>query len=96
MTAITFNTLKLSKGLREAGFSADQAEKVAEVIAETVTHAVNEVHDELVTKNELARQLAELEMRTQKHTYTVVMTALSINIMALIGAVFAIVKILGH
>ena len=52
MATITFDSLKISDKLKASGFSAEQAEAVVRVIAET--------QDELVTKKDLQLALDQV------------------------------------
>ncbi|HET6377020.1 MAG TPA: coiled-coil domain-containing protein [Methylocella sp.] len=55
MSALLFDTLRLSRTLREKGhFTADQAETLAEAIGQAG-------HDDLATKTDLAQTKAELK-----------------------------------
>ncbi len=56
MTAAPFDTLKLARALREANFSAEQAEGAANAIAEAV-------QTDLVTKSDLQTGLRDLQVR---------------------------------
>jgi hypothetical protein len=56
LTAAPFDTLKLARALREANFSAEQAEGAANAIAEAV-------QTDLVTKSDLQTGLRDLQVR---------------------------------
>lgn len=59
MATVTFDTLKFANKLKAAGVADKQAEAEAEAIAEVIQ--VN--FKDLVTKEDLRRELKELEMR---------------------------------
>ncbi|MGH8615235.1 MAG: coiled-coil domain-containing protein [Gammaproteobacteria bacterium] len=62
MTAITFDTHEFVKRLKEAGFTEQQAE----ALTETIKAAQGIDLSELVTKNDLKNDLAQLEIRLMK------------------------------
>lgn len=67
MVAITFDTLKFAKRLKESGFSEAQAETITEMqqetVAATLEQARHDYHlDELASK----RDLKELELSLKK------------------------------
>ena len=59
MNAIAFDTLKLARGLEEAGFEHTQALKTAEILASTIGETV-------VTRDYLDIRLKELETSTKR------------------------------
>ena len=59
MSAIAFDTLKYSKRLKEAGVPDKQAEAEAEALAEVLEVNLKD----LATKEDLRRDLCELEQR---------------------------------
>jgi hypothetical protein len=61
MSAITFDTLKISKRLREAGYTEQQAEAFAEVQKDTIAEAMDTT---LATKDDIRR--LEMEMIVMK------------------------------
>ena len=61
MATITFDTLKVSKRLREAGYTEQQAEAFAEVQKETIDEAMGTI---LATKDDIRR--LELELAVMK------------------------------
>ena len=61
MASITFDTLKVSKRLREAGYTEQQAEVFAEVQKETLAEAMDTT---LATKDDIRR--LEMEMAVMK------------------------------
>ena len=54
MSAVTFDTLRLSKDLEAAGFTSEQASGVAEALAKTMS-------DSVVTQSYLDLRLAEVK-----------------------------------
>lgn len=62
MTAITFDTHEFVKKLKEAGFTEQQAE----ALTETIKTAQGVDLSDLVTKNDLKNDLAQLEIRLMK------------------------------
>lgn len=71
MATAIFDTLAYAKKLKEAGFSERQAEIQAEALAEIVS-------DHLVTKEDLQRELKELEYRLIIKLGTMTATAIVI------------------
>jgi len=61
MATITFDTLKISKRLREAGYTEQQAEAFAEVQKDTIAEAMDTT---LATKDDIRR--LEMEMMVMK------------------------------
>lgn len=59
MAAIAFDTLQSARRLRAAGFPEQQADELAEIMAEAFVHNV----DQLVTRDYLDTRLRELETR---------------------------------
>jgi hypothetical protein len=81
MTTIAFDTLKLARALREkAKFTPEQAEGVADALADVMTGA------ELVTKDYLDGRLLALEQRLTIKLGSMLVVA--------IGLVAALVKLL--
>lgn len=54
MNTVIFDTLKLARGLEEAGFSREQAVKTAEVLSENMS-------DSIVTRDYLDNRLSGLK-----------------------------------
>ncbi len=84
MSAITFDTLEYSKSLRQAGFSQDQAEAMAQAQIKALQDMVNA--QELVTKKDLQIALAETKHELLKWIVGIAFaqTALTIGILAFI------------
>lgn len=61
MAAIAFDTLQSARRLRAAGFPEQQADELAEIMAEAFVHNV----DQLVTQDYLDTRLGELETRIE-------------------------------
>lgn len=91
MSAITFDTLKFANRLKEAGVPSAQAE------AEAV--ALSEVFDvnlrELATKEDLRRDLTELENRLENRILSKQYQAMLLQTFAL-AALFGGLKLFGH
>jgi DNA-binding transcriptional MerR regulator len=135
--AMTIDTLKLAKRLREAGFSDPQAEAVVATVqeaaegAETATKTdVHELRAELKAeiaelRAEFKAEIAELraefkadiatlhsalresELRLEakieaikadilNRVFGLILGALVVNIVAIVGAMFAVAKLVGH
>ena len=71
MNAVTFDTLKFTRKLKEAGFTAKQAEGVAVAFCDAVD-------DELVTKSYLHAELAKLELRLTTRIGGMIVAAVAI------------------
>jgi len=87
MSAITFDTLKFANRLKEAGVPPAQAE--AEAVALSEVFDVN--LKELVTRDDLRRDLTELENRMLSKLYQ----AMLLQTFAL-AALFGGLKLFGH
>lgn len=59
MATLTFDTLKFANKLKAAGLPPDQAEAQAEALAEVIEVNIQD----LVTRDDLAAQLKDLEQR---------------------------------
>ena len=86
-SAITFDTLKFANRLKDAGVPAAQAEAEATALSEVLDVNLKE----LATKEDLRRNLAELETRVLSRSYH----AMLLQIFAL-AALFGGLKLFGH
>lgn len=62
MTTLTFDTFKLIKRLKDAGFDESQAEAITDAFKEVQETSI----EDLVTKQDLRSELRELEIRMIK------------------------------
>ncbi len=94
MSAILFDTLRLSRALREKGhFTPEQAEALAEALGEAA-------HDELATRADLAKLEAKIaqvrtsiaEVRSEVLKWVVV-GAISLQTIIIVGRTVSVVKI---
>jgi hypothetical protein len=83
------DTLSIARGLRDAGFSQQQAEALASAVRQAA--GVPDI-SHLPTKSDLQAAIAEAKYDIIKWTIST-MVALAL---ANIGAMFALVKLLGH
>ena len=102
--AMTIDTLKVAKRLREAGFSDPQAEAVIAAVQEGAASA------DLATKADIAAlrsELREAELRLEakieaikadilNRVFGLILGTLVVNIVAIVGAMFAVAKLVGH
>src|SRR5215831_19052650 len=108
---MAIDTRKVAKRLREAGFTEPQAEAVVAAVregmegAELVTKA-----DIAELRNELRAEIADLrqsELRLEakieaikadilNRVFGLILGALVVNIVAIVGAMFAVAKFVGH
>jgi DNA-binding transcriptional MerR regulator len=105
---MTIDTLKVARRLREAGFSESQAEAVVEAVrdgAEDADFATK--HDLSLFESELRGEMREMEARlkadietanarTQIRLTGMILGALGVNILAVLGAMFGLAKLLGN
>lgn len=91
MTAITFDTLRYTKRLEEAGVSRPQAEAFAQAQSEVFSEIVDNT---LATKQDivdLRRDMKEIEMRLQTH-----MGRIGIKCIGILGILMTILTFFGH
>ena len=87
MATITFDSLRIADKLKSAGFTAEQAEVVVRVIAET--------QDELVTRKDLDAALAPL--KTDLAVLKTEVTQIKWMLGFVIGGIIAVLaKLLSH
>jgi hypothetical protein len=92
MTSVAFDTLKLAQRLEAAGFPPKQAQDMASAIAETII-------DNVVTPAYLDLRLSEIRLELANVKADVlkwVLGAIGFQTLAVIGAVAALFKLLGH
>jgi hypothetical protein len=89
------DTLKVSRSLREAGFSEPQAEALIAVVQEASGLDLSSLatkNDLSVTKSDLLQAITESKTETLKWVFTMIMGSVLINVATMI----ALVKLLGH
>ena len=101
---MAIDTLKVAKRLREAGFTEPQAEAVIAAVQEGTEGA------ELATKPDIAllrTEFREAELRLEakleamkadilNRASGLILSTLVVNIVAIVGAMFAVAKPVGH
>jgi stalled ribosome rescue protein Dom34 len=101
---MAIDTLKVVKRLREAGFSEPQAEAVVAAVQEGTAGA------DLATKMDIAElrtAIREAELRLEakieaikadilNRVFGLILGILVVNIVAIVGATFAVAKLVGH
>ena len=101
---MAIDTLKVAKRLREAGFTEPQAEAVIAAVQEGTEGA------ELATKADIAllrTEFREAELRLEakleamkadilNRASGLILSTLVVNIVAIVGAMFAVAKPVGH
>ncbi len=92
MSAITFDTLKYSKTLQQAGFSQDQAEAITQAQNSALQEVVNA--QQLVTKSDLQEAKYELELKISesKHELIKWLVGVSLAQIAIVVALVAFIK----
>jgi hypothetical protein len=105
MSAVAFDTLKLARKLRDtAHMSAEQAEGIADALAEAMSGA------ELATKADVAASAAELKAEigaserrleiklgdVRADLLKTILAAVAVNSAVVVGALFGLAKLLGH
>ncbi|MBV8506826.1 MAG: DUF1640 domain-containing protein [Alphaproteobacteria bacterium] len=98
------DTLKVAKRLRESGFTDPQAEAVIAAVQEAAAGA------DVATKADIAAlrsELREAELRLEakievikadilSRVFALILGTLVVNIVAIVGAMFAVAKLVGH
>jgi hypothetical protein len=101
---MAIDTLKVAKRLREAGFTEPQAEAVTAAVQEGTEGA------DLATKVDIAElrtEIREAELRLEakieaikadilNRVFGLILGTLVVNIVAIVGAMFAVAKLVGH
>jgi hypothetical protein len=101
---MAIDTLKVAKRLREAGFTEPQAEAVVTAVQEGTGGA------DLATKTDIAElrtEIREAELRLESkieaikadilnRVFGLILGTLVVNIVAIVGAMFAVAKLVGH
>ena len=84
MTSTDFDTLSVAKRLREAGFSEDQAEAIAEGMRKAATAD----RSELATKADLAALKTDLSaVRVEMRIYGIIVLAIAGKLFGIFNAV---------
>ena len=106
MAAVAFDTYKMIKRLRDAGFTDTQAEAVSGAVQEgsTVDLSILATKADLAeTKAELKADNLRLETKieaakndTLKAIMALIFSAVVVNALVIFGAVFGLAKMLGH
>ena len=94
MTAITFDTLKLSRRLEAAGFASRQAQDTAEALAEAMAEVSG-----LATKEDVFRLDARIEgakSDVPKSVMGMIIGAIAVNSVVVLGGMIGLAKLLGH
>jgi DNA-binding transcriptional MerR regulator len=104
---MAIDTLKVAKRLREAGFTEPQAEAVVAAVQEGTEGADLATKADIAElRAELKADIREAELRLEakieaikadimSRVFSLILGALVVNIVAMIGAVFAVAKLLG-
>ena len=85
MASVAFDTLKLSQRLEAAGFPPKQAQDMASAISDAII-------DTVVTREYLDLRIAELKAEMLKWMFG----AVGLQILAMLGGVAALLKLVGH
>ena len=127
MAAVAFDTYRVVKRLREAGFDERQAEAVTTAIQDSVTvdlsnlvtkdhfdermHGVDERFKGIDSRFDriderfkgiderisgLAVKISESKAETLKSVMGMISGAVVVNVLTILGSMFALIKILGH
>ena len=106
MAAVAFDTYKMIKRLRDAGFTDTQAEAVSGAVQEgsTVDLSILATKADLAeTKAELKADNLRLETKIEaakadilKTMSALIFSAVVVNALVIFGAVFGLAKMLGH
>ncbi len=105
---MAIDTLKVAKRLREAGFTEPQAEAVVAAVQEGTQGADLATKADIAElRAEVKAEIREAELRLEakieaikadimNRVFGLILGALVVNIVAIIGAVFAVAKLVGH
>jgi hypothetical protein len=100
MSAIAFDTLKFAAKLEAGGFSSAQARAAAEAFAEATGQELvtkSDLRAELgAMKAELKTDLAETKADLLKSMFGMLFGAVTVNIIAILGGMFGLAKLLGR
>jgi DNA-binding transcriptional MerR regulator len=105
---MAIDTLKVAKRLREAGFTEPQAEAVTAAVQEATEGAELATKADLgELRAELKAEIREAELRLEARieaiksallngVFGMILGALVVNIIAVVGAMFAVAKLVAH
>ena len=105
---MAIDTLKVAKRLREAGFSEQQAEAVVAAVQEGTEGADLATKADIAElRTELKADIREAELRLEakieaikadilSRVFSLILGALVVNIVAIVGAMFGVAKLVGH
>ena len=105
---MAIDTLKVAKRLREAGFTEPQAEAVVAAVQEGTEGAELATKADIAElRTELKAEIREAELRLAakieaikadilNRVFGLILGTLVVNIVAIVGAMFAVAKLLGH
>jgi DNA-binding transcriptional MerR regulator len=105
---MVIDTLKMAKRLRDAGFSEPQAEAMVASVREAAQSADLATKRDLEAAIAALRsELREAELRLEakiealkadilSRVFALILGALVVNIIAIVGAMFGVAKLLGH
>jgi DNA-binding transcriptional MerR regulator len=105
---MAIDTLKVAKRLREAGFTEPQAEAVVAAVREGAEGADLATRADIAElRAELKADIREAELRLEakieaikadilNRVFGLILGTLVVNIVAVVGAMFAVAKLVGH
>ena len=101
---MAIDTLKVAKRLREAGFTEPQAEAVTAAVQEATEEAefatkadIREAELRLEAKIEAIRSdIGAMKADILNRVFGLILGALVVNIVAIVGAMFAVAKLVTH
>jgi hypothetical protein len=108
---VAIDTLKVAKRLRAAGFTEPQAEAVVAAVREATEGAdvasKADITDLRVEFADLRSELRQTELRLEakieaikadilSRVFGLILGTLVVNIVAIVGAMFAVAKLVGH
>jgi hypothetical protein len=105
---MTIDTLKVARRLREAGFSEPQAEAVVAAVQEGAEGAdlatkrdlaelAAELRSEMrVMEQRLIARMEAIKAEIMSRMMTMILSAVLVNVVTVLGAMFAAVRLLAH
>jgi DNA-binding transcriptional MerR regulator len=105
---MAIDTLKVAKRLREAGFTEPQAEAVIAAVQEGTEGADLATKVDIAElRTELKAEIRQAELRLEakieaikadilNRVFGLILGTLVVNIVAIVGAMFAVAKLVGH
>jgi len=104
---MAIDTLKAARRLRDAGFSDSQAEAIVAAVQEGESADIVTKRDLAEAASELRSEIRQVELRLETkfealktelitRIFAMILGTVLVNVVAILGAMFAFAKLLGH